>query len=47
MQKIRKKISTGLKYFNKKIKSIAVNPYPKEGQIIKFKNQYISIAFEN
>lgn len=35
------------KYFSKKIKSIAVNPYPKEGQIIKFKNQYISIVFEN
>lgn len=35
------------KYFSKKIKSIAINPYPKEGQIIKFKNQYISIAFEN
>jgi hypothetical protein len=35
------------KYYSKKIKSIAVVPYPKEGQIIKVKNQYISIVFEN
>lgn len=35
------------KYFTKRIKSITVNPYPKEGQIIKVKNQYISIVFEN
>lgn len=35
------------KYYSKKIKSIAVVPYPKEGQIVKFKNQSISIVFEN
>jgi len=35
------------KYCTKKIKSITVNPYPKEGQILKFKNQSISIVFEN
>jgi hypothetical protein len=35
------------KYCTKRIKSIAVVPYPKEGQIVKFKNQYISIVFEN
>lgn len=35
------------KYFTKKIKSISVNPYPKEGQILKIKNQYLSIVFED
>ena len=35
------------KYFTKKIKSITVNPYPKEGQILKIKNQYLSIVFED
>jgi hypothetical protein len=35
------------KYYSKKIKSIAVVPYPKEGQIVKFKNQYLSIVFED
>jgi len=34
-------------YFSRKIKSISVNPYPKEGQIVKFKNQYLRIVFEN
>ena len=32
-------------YFQKKIKSIGVLPYPKEGQIVKLKNQYIHIVF--
>ena len=35
------------KYFSIKIKSIVVAPYPKEGQILKVKNQYIAIIFEN
>jgi hypothetical protein len=35
------------KYFTRKIKSISVNPYPKEGQTIKFKNQYLLIVFED
>lgn len=35
------------KYFTKKIKSISVNPYPKEGKILKIKNQYLSIVFED
>ncbi len=34
-------------YFSRKIKSISVNPYPKEGQRVKFKNQYLRIVFEN
>ncbi len=32
-------------YFTKKIKSIGVVPYPKEGQIVKPKKQYIQIVF--
>lgn len=32
-------------YFPKKIKSIGVAPYPKEGQIVKPKKQYIHIVF--
>ena len=32
-------------YFPKKIKSIGVAPYPKEGQIVKPKKQYIQIVF--
>jgi len=32
-------------YFQKKIKSIGVFPYPKEGQVIKPKKQYIKIVF--
>lgn len=32
-------------YFPKKIKSIGVAPYPKEGQIVKPKKQYIAIVF--
>lgn len=32
-------------YFQKKIKSIGVFPYPKDGQIVKLKNQYIHIVF--
>ena len=35
------------KYFSKKIKSIAVFPYPKEGVIVKDKKKYITIVFEN
>ena len=35
------------KYYSKKIKSIAVVPYPKEGQIVKFKKHYLSIVFED
>lgn len=31
-------------YFPKKIKSIEVAPYPKEGQIVKPKKQYIHIV---
>ncbi|MFZ4106600.1 hypothetical protein [Flavobacterium sp.] len=32
-------------YFPKKIKSIGVAPYPKEGQIVKPKKQYIQVVF--
>ncbi len=32
-------------YFPKKIKSIGVAPYPKEGQIVKPKKQYIHVVF--
>ena len=32
-------------YFPKKIKSIGVAPYPKQGQIVKPKKQYIQIVF--
>lgn len=35
------------KYYSKKIKSIAVFPYPKEGLIVKGKKKYIAIVFEN
>lgn len=35
------------KYYSKKIKSIAVFPYPKEGVIVKDKKKYIKIVFEN
>lgn len=34
-------------YFPKKIKSIGVAPYPKEGQIVKPKKQYVTIIFED
>jgi len=34
-------------YFQKKIKSIGVFPYPKEGQVVKPKKQYITIVFED
>jgi len=33
------------KYFPKKIKGIGVAPYPKQGRIIKSKEQYINIVF--
>ena len=32
-------------YFPKKIQSLGVLPYPKEGQIVKPKKQYINITF--
>ena len=32
-------------YFPKKIQSIGVAPYPKEGQIVNPKKQYINIVF--
>ncbi len=32
-------------YFPEKIQSIGVAPYPKEGQIVKPKKQYIQIVF--
>lgn len=35
------------KYYSKKIKSIGVNPYPKEGVVVKEKRKYITIAFDN
>ena len=34
-------------YYSKKIKLIGVNPYPKEGVVVKDKKKYIKIAFEN
>lgn len=34
-------------YYSKKIKSIEVFPYPKNGVMVKAKKQYIRIAFEN
>ena len=34
-------------YFSKKIKSIGVAPYPKQGQIVKPKKQYVTIIFED
>ena len=35
------------KYYFKKIKSASVNPYPKEGVVVKDKKKYIKIVFEN
>lgn len=35
------------KYYPKKIKSVGVNPYPKEGVFVKEKKKYIEIVFEN
>lgn len=35
------------KYYPKKIKSVGVNPYPKEGVVVKEKRKYITIAFDN
>jgi hypothetical protein len=35
------------KFYSKKIKSIGVNPYPKQGVVVKDKKKYIKIVFEN
>lgn len=35
------------KYYSKKIKSISVLPYPKEGVVVKEKKKYIKIVFED
>ena len=35
------------KYYSKKIKSIGVNPYPKQGVVVKDKKKYIKIVFED
>lgn len=35
------------KYFPKKIASVGVDPYPKEGVVVKEKSKYIKIAFDN
>lgn len=35
------------KYYSKKIKSVGVNPYPKQGVVVKDKKKYIKIIFEN
>lgn len=35
------------RYYSKKIKSIGVNPYPKQGVVVKDKKKYIKIAFED
>lgn len=35
------------KYFSKKIQSVELLPYPKQGKIIKFKSQYLSVIFAN
>jgi len=35
------------KYFSKKMQTVEVLPYPKQGKIIKFKKQYLSLIFAN
>ena len=35
------------RYYSKKIKSIGVNPYPKQGVVVKDKKKYIKIVFED
>jgi len=35
------------KYFSKKLQSVELLPYPRQGKIIKFKSHYLSAIFAN